>query len=764
MRARIPLVLAIRWPLLILLVPLYGCGGGRNASRGDADHVTFCRDVAPILFSRCANCHRPGEAGPFSLLTYAEARAHARQIRDVTRSRFMPPWLPEAGHLRFQGERQLNDKEIETLDRWVAAGAPEGDVADLPPAPKFVFGWQLGEPDLVLESPLFQLPAAGSDRFRNFVLTVPIDRTRWVRAVELRPENPRVIHHARLGIDTTLESVRRDAADSQPGYEGMAWGQDPSGQLITWTPGMLPDKGMEGAAWKLTPDMKLVLHTHLQPSGKQETVGFRVGLHYADAQPSERPMILRVGSRDIDVPANKAYHIVNDAYELPIDVDAFSIFPHAHKLCRQIVVKAALPDGADRTLIVIRAFDEKWHDKYRFAEPVRLSKGTQLKTQFIYDNSPANVRNPHQPPQRVVYGSNADDEMSDVYLQVTPVDPAQYAVLEEHQKQAELQSKIIGYRKTLELNPDDMWSLEGLASCYVAAQQPAKAIQLLAQHQQLLKESQQAATIMGMAYLATNDAPKAETILAGALTKDDKLPLAWLGLAQSLVAQQKLKHPEDALRRAIQLAPQLSVARLDLVDLLVTEQRLDEAVAVARSTVELAPDEHLPLLKLANLYAQQRKYDASLSSFAAARKLAPFVYSPQSSLAIACYQQGDEPNANRLLAEAVKLDAKDPVPRFFLGQIARRNSSWAEAQRNLQLAADLPVPNTWPASHVHQFAKLVYAEQLQLAQQLQDTNLARTILTAWIKLEPENGAIRKLSDELNTKGTAPRSNASASPQ
>jgi tetratricopeptide (TPR) repeat protein len=527
---------------------------------------------------------------------------------------------------------------------------------------------------------------------------------------------------------------------------------------------MLPDKGTPGAAWKLTPDMKLVLHTHLQPSGKQETLRCRVGLYYSDAQPSVRPMILRIGSRDIDVPPNEPNHIVNDAYELPIDVDAISIFPHAHKLCRQIVVQAVLPDGGVRTLIAIRAFDENWHDKYRFAEPVRLPKGTQVKTQFTYDNSPANLRNPHQPPERVVYGSNANDEMSDVYLQVTPVDAAQYAVLEEHQKRAELHSKLIGYAKTLELYPNDLWSVEGLASCYVAAQQPAEAIRLLDQQPKSLKESPEASIILGMAYLATNDAPKAETFLRRALNTDRNLPYAWLGLAQTLVAQQKPKLAEAALRRAMQLAPHLTVARLDLVDLLVTDHRLDEAVGVAQSTVELAPDEHLPLLKLGNLYTQQRKYDASLASFAAARKLAPFVYSPQSSLAIACYQLGDEVAASRLLAEAVANDAKDPVPRFFLGQIARRNSAWAEAKRNLQLAADLPIPRTWPASHMHQFVKLLYTEQLQLAQQLQDAKLARTVLTAWMKLEPENGEIRKLSDQLNTPEPAAKSNASVRPQ
>jgi tetratricopeptide (TPR) repeat protein len=738
------------WPLLILLAPLWGCGGAREAPSDAAVTVTYCRDVAPILFAKCVNCHRPGEVAPFSLLTYNDARKRAQQIREVTHSRFMPPWLPDAGHEQFQAERRLSDAERDLLSKWVAASTPEGDVHDLPSPPKFASGWQLGEPDLVLECDEFQLPATGMDRFRNFVLSVPIDRTRWIRAVELRPENPRVTHHARLGIDNTFESSRRDAADAQPGYEGMAWGQDPPGQLITWTPGMLPDMGIPGAAWKLTPDTKLVLHTHLQTTGKQETVRFRVGLYYADAPPTVRPLILRTGSRDIDIPADESKQIVKDVYELPIDVDLLSLFPHAHKLCREIVVNAVLPDGAARTLIAIRAFDEKWHDKYRFVEPVRLPQGTRLETQFTYDNSTANVRNPHTPPQRVVYGSNANDEMSDVYLQVTPVDPAQYAVLEEHQKQVELRSEIVGYKKTLEMFPSDRWSLEGLASCYVADHQPAQAIQLLKGQPELLKDSPQSTMILGMAELAAGNAQGAEKLLRQVLKSNNELSLAWLGLGQSLVVQKQVKLAEDALRRAVKLDPRLTVARLDLIDLLVSQERLDEAVTAAKAAVELAPDEHPPQLKLANVYAQQKKYDASLASFAAARKLAPFVYSPQSSLAIACYQFGDEKTANRLLAEAITLDAVDPVPRFFLGQIARRNSAWTEAQKELQLAADLPVPRTWPASHVHQFLKLVYTEQLLLAQQMEDTELARNVVKTWLKLEPENEALRKLQGELNT--------------
>ncbi len=748
------------WPILLLLPIVGGCNSTKQANSNSgpgapADSTTstgpsptYCRDVAPILYARCAKCHRRGEVAPFSLLTFADAHAHARQIREVTEGRFMPPWLAEPGHVPFQDERRLTLAEINTLAKWVDAGAVEGDPHDLSPQPQFTPGWQLGKPDVVLESPPFQLPPDGPDRFRNFVLTVPLDRPRWIRAVELRPENLPVTHHARLGLDMDRESERRDAADPQPGYEGMAWGQDPKGQLITWTPGMTPDAGAAGAAWKLAPDTKLVLHTHLQPSGKTEAVRFRVGLYFADGPPTIQPMILRIGSRNVDIPPGDARHVIEDNYTLPIDVDLESIFPHAHKLCQEIVVDAILPDGTTQTLIAIRHFDENWHDKYRLASSLRLPQGTRLRTRSTYDNTAANVRNPNHPPQRVVYGSNADDEMSDVFLQVTPADPLQHAVLEEHQSQAELHSKIVGYQKTLQLHPGDRWSIEGLASCYLANHQPQLAITLLTARPQSLAESPQAQVVAGMAQVAAGDGAAAEAMFRQALATDDQLALAWLGLAQSQVAQQNDRQAEPSLRRAIDLAPHLTVARLDLIDLFVRHDRLDDALAAARAAVDAAPDEHLPLLKLADVFARRRNYAASLTTFAAARQLAPFVYSPPCSLAIVCYQLGDEKSAARFLTESITLDTADPAPYCFLGQIARRDANLPAARRHLQQALDLPLPRTWPASHVRQFLKLVYTEQLQLAQQLQDKPLALGALRAWVKLEPDNAAVAKLLGDI----------------
>jgi tetratricopeptide (TPR) repeat protein len=351
----------------------------------------------------------------------------------------------------------------------------------------------------------------------------------------------------------------------------------------------------------------------------------------------------------------------------------------------------------------------------------------------------------------VVYGSNATDEMSDVFLQVIPVDATQYAVLDEHQRRAELRSKIVGYRKTLELYPTDRWSLEGLASCYVADARPAEAIELLKDQTALVRDSSQAKIVLAMASLAKGDASSAEALLRQAITVEDQPPMAWLGLGRVLVAKENFEEAETSLRRALEISPNLTVARLDLVDLLIRQNRTADAIAMAQTAVEVAPDEHAPLLKQANLYAQQKNYTASLASFAAARKLAPFLYSPESSLAIACYQIGDERTASRLLAEAVAQDGDDPVPRFFLGQIARRNSEWPDARKNLQLAMELQVPRTWPASHVRQFRKLVYTEQLELAQQVQDQEFARRVLKSWSEFEPDNAVVRKMLADFGTR-------------
>ena len=193
-----------------------------------AEPITFTKHVAPILFQSCSSCHRPGESAPFALLTYSDARRHATQIVAVTQSRYMPPWLPEPGHGDFAGERRLSESQIRLIADWVKQGSPEGDPADLPPQPRFVQGWQMGEPDLVIQLPAtYHLAPGGGDVFRNFVLPVDVKETKFVRGIELRPGNQQVVHHANIWIDRRRLLRRRDGQEAQPDFPAWMWSPRP---------------------------------------------------------------------------------------------------------------------------------------------------------------------------------------------------------------------------------------------------------------------------------------------------------------------------------------------------------------------------------------------------------------------------------------------------------------------------------------------------------------------------------------------------------
>jgi tetratricopeptide (TPR) repeat protein len=712
--------------------------------------VTFNRNVAPIVFAKCAACHRPGEAAPFSLLTYDDVRRRASQIAEVTHSRFMPPWAPKAGYGEFIGDRRLSEPEINTIAAWAAAKAPRGNEADLPAAPKFVDGWQLGPPDLVLESPPYTLASGGGDRFRNFVIPIDLDSPRWVESFELRPTNPRVTHHARLGVDSTYESARRDHEDGQPGYDGMAWGQDPDGQLVTWAPGMLATPGKPGVAWRLQPKTSLVLHSHLQPSGKSETVQFRIGFHFVDTPPTERPVIVRIGSRDVDIPAGEAHHVIVDRFELSNDVDVHSIFPHAHSLCCEVHVRAELPDGTERPLIWIQHFDEKWHDNYRYATPVRLPRGTKLITEFAYDNSDGNIRNRHHPPERTVYGSNAADEMEDVYLQVTAVHPDERAALVEDFEQQEHASKLVGFAKTKEKYPDDPWCREGLAASYLASSKPQLAIHELEERMKMGPPEVHTMAILGMAYFADIDYAKAETIESQAIGIDGKYPLAWLGLGKALGAQKKFGEAEKAYARAVELAPGLVDAHLNRADILMQSGQLDEAGAECEAALKASPEAATALLKLADVRTRQKREDESLKLLEEAQRVAPYTHPPKVLQAVYLFQNGEKDRASKLLAEAHDDQPDHPVPLLFLGQLARKDGQTDAARRYLDMAASLPLPTNWPQSHRKRFLILLQTERFQLAQQLQDEKLARDAVAAWLKVDPENQRLQRLNEQFRS--------------
>ena len=297
---------------------------------------TFNRDIAPIVFEQCVVCHHPGGVGPFSLTEYREVKRRAKLIANVTARRYMPPWLPEHGHAKFEGERRLTDEQIATINRWWKAGAPQGAASELKIKPAWNDEWQLGKPDAVLSMPEpYTLPGDGRDVYRNFVIPSAAPADRFVRAVEIRPGNARVVHHVALLVDTTGAARARAANESDPGFPGMNAGRGtarPDGHLVTWQPGkrVLPEPA--DTAWLLPKGADIVLQLHMRPSGKPENVEASVALYFADKRPARECLTVLLRSPDLDIPAGANDYAIESAYTLPVDVELLGIFPHLHYL------------------------------------------------------------------------------------------------------------------------------------------------------------------------------------------------------------------------------------------------------------------------------------------------------------------------------------------------------------------------------------------------------------------------------------------------
>ena len=383
-----------------------------------APDVTFSRDVAPIVYHHCAGCHHAGAVAPFPLDSYADVAKRAHLIARVTASRYMPPWLPSAPH--FQNERRLSEAEMETLRRWAAAGAPEGNPAETPPAPQFDSGRPLGSPGLEVEMRAsYSVPAEGPDLYQCFVIPLPNLPNRYVKAIDIRPGNPGVVHHALLFQDITREARRRDTG---AGYSCFGTpGFLPARGLGGWTPGKQPVPAPSGMAETLYAGADLVLQVHYHPTGKLETDRTRVALYFTPDPPRRHLIDVGLGSNRIDIPAGEARYQVTDHFTLPVPVDVIGVIPHAHYVCKDMRGYAILPGGGRRTLIHIPDWNFNWQEQYRYATPIRLPAETRLEMVFTYDNSEANPRNPNHPPKRVVYGAGSTDEMAGLHFEVVPV-------------------------------------------------------------------------------------------------------------------------------------------------------------------------------------------------------------------------------------------------------------------------------------------------------------------------------------------------------
>lgn len=394
--------------------------------------ITFSDRIAPILYANCVVCHRPGEAAPFSLITYDDVRNRGALIARVTGSRYMPPWHAEHGYGEFKDERRLTDDEIADIAAWVKQGMPGGDPASMPAVPRFPDGWHLGQPDLILEMPAaFELPAGGPDMFRNFVIPTGLTEDKWVRAIEIRPSARKVVHHVLFAYDSSDASRTLDGADGRPGYAssmapiGLVGGSASTGGLGGWAVGAPAFVMPDGHAMKLPKASDFILQTHFHLSGKPESERSRVGLYFADKAPDTNlidiplPPLFGFGA-GLTIPAGVRDYTLEDALTLPVDVNAYGLYAHAHYIAKEIRATATLPDGTATPLIWIRDWDFNWQDPYIYKTPVLLPAGTRIDVRFVYDNSAENPRNPNVPPKDVLWGEDTFDEMASLTLLAVP--------------------------------------------------------------------------------------------------------------------------------------------------------------------------------------------------------------------------------------------------------------------------------------------------------------------------------------------------------
>ena len=408
---------------------------GTIAQAFAADVPTFNKDIAPILFKNCAACHRPGEVAPFPLLTYADAKKKAKTIVRVTQDRIMPPWKAEHGFGEFVGERRLSDAQIALLQKWFDAGTPEGIGA--PPAPpKFVEGWQLGEPDVILKMPeAFTVPAEGRDVYQCFVLPSNLTEDKYLTAVEYRPSNRRVVHHALLFLDTSGKARELDAADPGVGYHRFGGiGFTPSGGLGGWAPGAFPHPLPDGVVRVVKKNSDLIIQTHFHPNGKSEQEQSQVGLYFSRKPVKKLAMSFPLAFRLLNIPPGEKNYKVTASFVTPADVEVVGITPHAHLLGKEMKVTATLPNGAVQPMIWIKNWDFNWQDQYLYAKPIKLPKGTRLQMDYTYDNSSENPANPNNPPKRVTWGEQTTNEMAICFFQFVAENDALNAFLLDRAK------------------------------------------------------------------------------------------------------------------------------------------------------------------------------------------------------------------------------------------------------------------------------------------------------------------------------------------
>jgi hypothetical protein len=368
--------------------------------------VTFTHDVAPILYSKCVACHRAGEVAPMELLTYEQARPWAKAIKEKVLLRQMPPWFADPKYGTFSNDPSLSAKEIDTIARWVDAGAQRGDPKDMPKPPKFTEGWQMGEPDLIVELPEVQIPATGPDYFPTPSIPLNISEDHWIRAVEIRPSNREVTHHS------AIFSTAAGAALGGSGFFDV---------VAVWAVGTPPTVYPEGMGRWIRKGQTLRTNLHYHPNGKPQVDRTRIGFYFGKGELKKEVVAALAGTFNVFIPPQEPNYELRATYVVDQDIQMVSLFPHMHLRGKDMKMTATFPGGREETLLNVPAYNFDWQLFYYPKTNITLPKGTRIDLVAHYDNSAANKKNP-DPTRQVNFGEASTAEMMFGMFEFTAVD------------------------------------------------------------------------------------------------------------------------------------------------------------------------------------------------------------------------------------------------------------------------------------------------------------------------------------------------------
>ena len=353
-----------------------------------------------------------------SLISYADVRPWARAIKQKTSSGLMPPWFANAPRGTFTNDTRLSEKEVETIAQWVAAGAPEGNAADLPQMPQFAQGWQIGKPDYIFEMPVeFEIPASGTVEYQNFEVPVPFKETVWIQAVEARAGDPEHVHHLTAQIiepegtpkrDEGIVTARSQTAEQRATADTLLRRQGIP--FVTQARGEGPHVWPVGTAKRIVPGSTLKFSLHYTTNGRPGKDRSHIGVIFAKQPPEKEMLHAFVSTTNLEIPPGEANHKVEAEAVFAQDVSLYSMHPHMHYRGKSQTATLTYPDGRTETILNVPKYDSGWQVEYELRNPIRIPKGSKLLVTSYFDNSTANRWNP-DPSATVRWGDQTWEEM-----------------------------------------------------------------------------------------------------------------------------------------------------------------------------------------------------------------------------------------------------------------------------------------------------------------------------------------------------------------